>query len=82
MSADTTHSDTDLALARLGRVVRELREEGDLSMEELSANCKIARWRLTRIEAGTLRDVNYLELCKLGDGLGVGGPTLAGRAEL
>jgi ribosome-binding protein aMBF1 (putative translation factor) len=55
MGADTSHRDTELALARLGQVVRELREECGLSVEELSVACKIARWRLTRIEAGTLR---------------------------
>jgi ribosome-binding protein aMBF1 (putative translation factor) len=61
MSADTSHRDTELALARLGHVVRELREERGLRVEELSVACKIARWRLTRIEAGTLRTVDYGE---------------------
>jgi transcriptional regulator with XRE-family HTH domain len=82
MNADTSRSDTDLALARLGRVVRELREKRGLSMEELAANCKIARWRLTRIEAGTLPTVDYGELCKLRDGLGISLPALASEAKL
>ena len=42
----------DLEMARLGRVVRELREKRGLSVEELSVGCKIAQWRLIRIEAG------------------------------
>jgi transcriptional regulator with XRE-family HTH domain len=82
MSADTTRSDTDPALARLGQVVRELREKRGLSMEELAANCKIARWRLTRIEAGTLPSVDYGELCKLRDALDIGLDDLARKAEL
>jgi len=39
---DTSRRETDLALARLGRVVRELREARGLSVEELSVACKIA----------------------------------------
>jgi transcriptional regulator with XRE-family HTH domain len=82
MSADTSHRDTELALARLGEVVRELREERGLSVEELSVACKIARWRLTRIEAGTLRTVDYGELCKLAEAFDLSGGEFARKAQL
>ncbi len=82
MSADTSHRDTELALARLGQVVRELREARDLSVEELSVACKIARWRLTRIEAATLGTVDYGELCKLAKAFDLSGGELARKAKL
>ena len=79
---DTSRRETDLALAGLGRVVRELREPRDLSVEELSVACKIARWRLTRIEAGTLLTVDYGELCKLAKAFELSGGELARKAKL
>jgi transcriptional regulator with XRE-family HTH domain len=79
---DTSRRETDLALARLGRVVRELREARDLSVEELSVACKIARWRLTRIEAGTLRTMDYGELCKLAKAFDLSVGELARKAQL
>jgi transcriptional regulator with XRE-family HTH domain len=79
---DTSRRETDFALARLGRVVRELREARDLSVEELSVACKIARWRLTRIEAGTLRTVDYGELCKLAEAFDLSDGELARKAQL
>jgi transcriptional regulator with XRE-family HTH domain len=82
MSADTSHRDSELALARLGQVMRELREERGLSVEELSVTCKIARWRLTRIEAGTLRTVDYGELCKLAKAFDLSVGELASKAKL
>lgn len=79
---DTSRRETDLALARLGRVVRELREARDLSVEELSVACKIARWRLTRIEAGILRTVDYGELCKLAKAFDLSGGEFARKVQL
>jgi transcriptional regulator with XRE-family HTH domain len=79
---DTSRRETDLALARLGRVVRELREARGLSVEELSVACKIARWRLTRIEAGTLRTVDYGELCKLATAFDLSVGEFARKAQL
>jgi transcriptional regulator with XRE-family HTH domain len=79
---DTSRREADLALARLGQVVRELREECGLSVEELSVACKIARWRLTRIEAGTLRTVDYGELCKLAEAFDLSGGEFARKAKL
>ncbi|MGD1058766.1 MAG: helix-turn-helix transcriptional regulator [Solirubrobacteraceae bacterium] len=79
---DTSRRETDLALARLGRVVRELREECGLSVEELSVACKIARWRLTRIEAGSLRTVDYGELCKLAEAFDLSGGEFVRKAKL
>jgi transcriptional regulator with XRE-family HTH domain len=79
---DTYRRETDLALARLGQVVRESREECGLSVAELSVACKIARWRLTRIEAGTLRTVDYGELCKLANAFDLSVGELARKAQL
>ena len=59
--------------------MRELREARRLSVEELSVACKIARWRLTRIEAGTLRTVDYGELCKLANAFDLSVGELARR---
>ena len=79
---NTSPREADLALARLGRVVRELREARRLSVDELSVACKIARWRLTRIEAGTLRTVDYGELCKLAKAFDLSGGEFVRKAKL
>jgi transcriptional regulator with XRE-family HTH domain len=82
MSTNTSRRQTDLALARLGQVARELREERGLSVEELSVACKIARWRRTRIEAGTLPTVDYGELCKLAEAFDLSVGEFASKAKL
>jgi transcriptional regulator with XRE-family HTH domain len=67
-------------LARLGKAVRELREERRLSRGELAAAVGVGHSRIQALEAGRL-DPDYVLLVRLAKALGVRAGALVLRAE-
>lgn len=67
-------------LVALGRAVRQLREQQDMSQYELAQALGISRERLHALEAGQV-DPHFDTLLALADGLGVRPVTLFRRAE-
>ncbi len=73
-----THESDELA--RLGRVVRELREQCQLSQAELAAAVGVRGRRVAALELGRL-DPDYVLLVRLAKVLGVRAGVLLLRAE-
>jgi transcriptional regulator with XRE-family HTH domain len=71
-------SEQDRGLAALGRAVRQVREERNMSTATLAAAAGIDHERLNTIEAGLL-DPGYDVLRALADGLGIELTTLLSR---
>jgi transcriptional regulator with XRE-family HTH domain len=67
-------------LARLGRAVRELREQRRLSQAQLATATGVAERRVGALEAGRL-DPDYVLLLALAKALGVRPVALVIRAE-
>ena len=57
--------------AELGRLLKRLREEADLSLYELAKRSGVNRAKLLRLESGELRQATGPVLHKLADALGV-----------
>jgi transcriptional regulator with XRE-family HTH domain len=70
----------ELALLALGRAVRELREQRQMSADQLAAATRTTPRRIKRVEAG-LVDVRYDLLVKLVKTLDVKRGELIGRME-
>jgi transcriptional regulator with XRE-family HTH domain len=67
-------------LVALGRAVRELRDEKELSQEALGYLADIHRTYVGGVERGE-RNVTYLMLLRLARALGVDAAELVGRAQ-
>jgi len=59
------------ALGQFGRLLRRRRLEAGLSQESLAARAGLDRTYISGIERGE-RNVSLINLCKLGEALGVG----------
>lgn len=72
------HSDANLPV--LGRAVRRMREQRDMSIEDLASATGMTRQRIDALEAGRL-DPTYALLLALAEGLGTQPSVLVTLAE-
>jgi transcriptional regulator with XRE-family HTH domain len=68
-------------IVSLARVIRAHREAAGLSLDELAETARLDCAYLARIERAD-QDPSYLDLCRLGGGLGLPGWQLMRAAEL
>ncbi|UAY53129.1 helix-turn-helix domain-containing protein [Ferruginibacter albus] len=70
MGTFTRYMDDSLLLLALGKKIRSIRRNKDMTQNQLSINCNFEKSTMSKIEAGKV-NLSYITLYRISKGLGV-----------